>query len=759
MFYLKEIYERLINVLNNPKSNYCSRINSLECFKVIANKLKKIDDEILGYHLTEIIFTLQNACKDRVHKVQLAANSAIRDWREIEDIYERNKRKGKYDNNKNLAAKESNLFQIQNERNFQGDNNDRVQFENKSKNNKKIETKFNHGKMNKLNVLRKLSKLNKQDSENNLQAENKKLFDEDDNLKYKRNNRNINEFFDMDDLCFKDNNKINKKYINKYPDDVKEETYKKGIGNVLKLSNLLKNFQKENQDHLVNDFRSKSNPRSMNKVSPPKNKLLESVANYLRISKSGDKNEIRNNIDEDYLYNKQVEYDKGKKTDINFFKKNFIKFYNNNEKVIDFSQEELLDYQFPSDPELEKDKDDANNFIFDNEAIKNIENYEKIKKQNENEKIKNKIFDYEQDKNENDNQIKIPDNKFNDYKQIPNKLNNYMDKENSKINKDLILLKTDINNMFFNLIQNMERFNNNVNLKLNSLESKIKKNKRKIKTFLCERKSQKSVDQMLIKKKEKSHDKGNKNESNQKEEDNKHSENEKNSLNKSEVKNKCDSISNKKELQHELSKRINTKSSKHSVKKEIEKELNNIEFSDQLANNFNSQEDLINILKKELDFYKMNNNNNQDIFKNINYKIDSGNNNSDENSSIKFWREILELVENKDFNSAYIRVIESEDDLYLIRLLCITGPVLNCLRLDICKKLIMRANLICRSHQIEQIMLNLIYSSHQHYIFNLLTKSEQNELLETLFQITGLKSIIGKNAFDLYEDITIKSNK
>ena len=76
--------------------NYISKINALECFKIIGKKLKKVKDEILGYHLTEILFCLENACKDRVHKVQLAANSAYKDWVEIEDVHLQNKKKGVY---------------------------------------------------------------------------------------------------------------------------------------------------------------------------------------------------------------------------------------------------------------------------------------------------------------------------------------------------------------------------------------------------------------------------------------------------------------------------------------------------------------------------------------------------------------------------------------------------------------------------------------------------------------------------------------
>ena len=220
IFYLKEIYERLINVLNNPKSDYHSRINGLECLKIIAKKLQKIDDEILGYHLTEIIFTLQNACKDRVHKVQLAGISALKEWREIEEFFFKNKKN--YKNNKNLSDNEYNLEEKLKKEKEQDINN--------LKYNK--DTDLIQGKMNKLNILRNLSKLNKHEN----------------------------------------------KRISYSPGIIKEEICKKGIGNVLKISNLLKNFQKEKLT--INPNRSKSNPKSF-KISPPKNKLIESVENYL----------------------------------------------------------------------------------------------------------------------------------------------------------------------------------------------------------------------------------------------------------------------------------------------------------------------------------------------------------------------------------------------------------------------------------------------------------------------------------------------
>lgn len=730
-------------MLNNPKSNYCSRINSLECFKLIAKKLKNIDDEILGYHLTEIIFTLQNACKDRVHKVQLAANSTIRDWREIEEIFEKNKKKGKYDKQRNLSDKEANLFKIQNDNDYVPNNNCREEFDDEHKKNKEILANYKKGKMNKLNVLRNLSKLNKLDSNNN---SNKMNTDEDDFFKQRRNNnRNINEFFKFDEIKEKNNFK-------KSADNFKEETYKKGIGNVLKLSNLLKNFQKENKNNILNDLRSKSNPRAANKISPPKNKLLESVANYLRISKSGEKNnnenfiENKNRHNNDFDLNKNRKYEKGFITDQNWYKKDKSPELN---KQLNLSEEELLDYQFLSDGEFHE-KNNYENFVFENEAEKNIENYENTKKQNKN--------------NEETNLRPISKNKFNDFdyekqKEVREKVGNE-NKDNKNfqsnnvvnVNKNLLAMKADINYLFFSFMHNLENFSNSMNTKLNYIESKIKKNKKIVKRLVKEKKSHKDSDKKQSKSKqdkeeeENSISKQKKNESLSKKEANKGDELDK----KLETVPKKSSKQANNESNKLLENNANNNSSENSQKdfQKINKHEENKIKSDPSI--LSEQAALIEKLKSEVEFYKKNS---QEIFKNINYTVVE-NANQKEHSSVKLWKEILELIERKEFNSAYSIVLKSEDDLFLLRLLCITGPVLNCLKLDICKKLIMRTNLIYRSHQIEFLLLDLIDNSHQHYIFNLLTKNEQNEILETLFQITGIKSVLGNIAADLYHNIT-----
>jgi hypothetical protein len=90
---LKETYERLIFTLNNQKTNYLTKIICLKIFTAIAIKLKLIADIIIGFYQEEIIFSLQNATKDRVHKVQVAANIALKEWMQLEEIFKDLERK------------------------------------------------------------------------------------------------------------------------------------------------------------------------------------------------------------------------------------------------------------------------------------------------------------------------------------------------------------------------------------------------------------------------------------------------------------------------------------------------------------------------------------------------------------------------------------------------------------------------------------------------------------------------------------------
>jgi len=84
---LKNIYDRLMNAINDKKTSYQSKVLCIRVIGLIGEKLKLVAEFIIGYYQSEIIFTLENACKDRIHKVQVAANDALKTWRDLEKTY------------------------------------------------------------------------------------------------------------------------------------------------------------------------------------------------------------------------------------------------------------------------------------------------------------------------------------------------------------------------------------------------------------------------------------------------------------------------------------------------------------------------------------------------------------------------------------------------------------------------------------------------------------------------------------------------
>jgi hypothetical protein len=129
-------------------------------------------------------------------------------------------------------------------------------------------------------------------------------------------------------------------------------------------------------------------------------------------------------------------------------------------------------------------------------------------------------------------------------------------------------------------------------------------------------------------------------------------------------------------------------------------------------------------------------------------------NNETDCQIIKDWKEVLLLIDNNSPNEAYTKILNTGDDIYLLRLVCITGPIFNKLNSEISKRILMRINMISRSHQIQSLLINLIRSSLKYNVFNLLNQQEKNDVLDSLYEFSGINSIIGADAAELYTQIT-----
>ena len=133
--------------------------------------------------------------------------------------------------------------------------------------------------------------------------------------------------------------------------------------------------------------------------------------------------------------------------------------------------------------------------------------------------------------------------------------------------------------------------------------------------------------------------------------------------------------------------------------------------------------------------------------------------NKKENTSIdsevtKTWKETLQLIEKGQINEGYLKLINSGDDIYLLRLICLTGPIIDKLDFEVAKRVLIRVNMISKSHQIQQLLIGLIKNSFKNNIFQALEPNQQNYILDSLYEFSGLNNSIASEAAELYAELT-----
>ena len=135
---------------------------------------------------------------------------------------------------------------------------------------------------------------------------------------------------------------------------------------------------------------------------------------------------------------------------------------------------------------------------------------------------------------------------------------------------------------------------------------------------------------------------------------------------------------------------------------------------------------------------------------NLNKKEDT----SIDSEVTKTWKETLKLIEKGKINEGYLKLINSGDDIYLLRLICLTGPIIDKLDIEVAKRVLIRVNMISKSHQIQQLLIGLIKNSIKNNIFQTLEPNQQNYILDSLYEFSGLNNSIASEAAELYAELT-----
>ena len=196
---------------------------------------------------------------------------------------------------------------------------------------------------------------------------------------------------------------------------------------------------------------------------------------------------------------------------------------------------------------------------------------------------------------------------------------------------------------------------------------------------------------------------------------------------------------------------------KSSLSKIINDSINNNQnYFNNINYKLNTMNERINDLEKKISKINKQNNSNKYKYNNIIQKenqlnlfmlskVNTINNDLQSSQQIESqinekWKETLKLLSKNKISEAYKLILSSGDDIYLLRLVCITGPVLYLLEEELAKNVLIRINKINRGKQIQDVLVKLVeesikYKRNNNSIFFNLNYKEQNDILDSLFVI------------------------
>ena len=512
-----------------------------------------------------------------------------------------------------------------------------------------------------------------------------------------------------------ENQKID--YDSQLPEKMKEEVYKKGITNILNFSKFLKHrmLTKESAEFQKDEVSPKN--RKLNR-----NKMKNEIKDYLKHSKQVKKYDSIKKMEHDNIISKD-------KSNNNINIENIENLENNNDNII--KEENESNFNINDNNNI---NDNINNINIDNENYNKKNN----KNNNRNNNNKNNNFveespiqgqNFGQNENnmnyneENNNQEEINQDD-NNQNQIENENENDIEQNNKEENNNNINIIQQNNNLNNSQISDTKNSVENKNIKeVNENINNVKNNLENIFNDII----YKSFDEF-----------------------------EKNiTIKLNQMNNRINDISlkisdyqnnqfNLNEGGFSKTRNLGDKTySQSSYRPQSFIENNNSFYINSKKMRLNSIKDTKNISvnTEEPDFYINNN-----LSKRESTNIDS--------EVTKTWKETLQLIEKGKINEGYLKLINSGDDIYLLRLICLTGPIIDKLDIDVAKRVLLRVNMISKSHQIQQLLIGLIKSSIKNNIFKTLEPNHQNYILDSLYEFSGLNNSLATEAAELYAELT-----
>jgi len=123
------------------------------------------------------------------------------------------------------------------------------------------------------------------------------------------------------------------------------------------------------------------------------------------------------------------------------------------------------------------------------------------------------------------------------------------------------------------------------------------------------------------------------------------------------------------------------------------------------------------------------------------------------------WDDVMKDLEKKDIEKAYERVVNSGDDIYLMRLMSKTGPCLEQLNRKTATDVTNRIVKLSGANFMEGLFMNVIKDGFDLDLADSLSIGDQNDLLEELYAITASDNHHGTDANYLYSTLLTKVQK
>ena len=100
------------------------------------------------------------------------------------------------------------------------------------------------------------------------------------------------------------------------------------------------------------------------------------------------------------------------------------------------------------------------------------------------------------------------------------------------------------------------------------------------------------------------------------------------------------------------------------------------------------------------------------------------------------WNKAGEYLKQRDLESAYRLILDKGDDMYLLRLVVQTKPVTSSLDKNTTRRVLAKLNKFVRGGIFDQMEVEWIDDARRSGLFRALSMNEQNEYLDTLYQIS-----------------------